>query len=166
MKVWFVCAVVVLVVVSVFVFLNESDIVGLAPYKSANCQRLPPTIVAVPVSQIGFPGANRDYYIILTNNNVGLTCGKSQFNLFEVNPYNGWGSSVPQIFDIPCNGCLSPTNVTSTSPIGGTNTANSISTWYKVSSPTNAVAGTYNFILFAYETGQNQAGIIQVNYII
>ena len=139
----------VLFVAGLFIFFTE-DVVGLAPKPVSNCNRVAPTITAYTNANQSAPGTQLIYPIQITNNNVGPGCGTTQFNLLDVN-IHGWITIISTpTFDL-CSGS------------GYCNT-----TWiyYRVTSPLNAQPATYDFYLVGFETGQMQASVIRVDYII
>ncbi|MEK6792364.1 MAG: hypothetical protein AABX95_00940 [Nanoarchaeota archaeon] len=142
-------ALLVLFVAGLFVFFT-GEVVGLAPKPVSNCNRIAPTIIAYTSANQSAPGTQLVYPIMVTNNNVGPGCGTTQFNLLDIN-IHGWTTSISTpTFDL-CSGS------------GYCNT-----TWvyYRVTSPVTATSGTYDFYLVGFETGQMQANVIRVDYII
>ena len=130
---------------------SELQFSGEAVKVITNCQRLPPTVAVSPTSRTGTPGSTNYYQITVTNNNIGLSCGTSQFNLFDLNNHVGWTTS---LFPNTLNLCSSGTcNVSANS-------------YYSVISPTNAQLGTYDFYVFAYESVQTAAGVVRADYVI
>lgn len=132
---------------------TELQVSGDAVKPISNCQRLPPSVIVAPSTQTGAPGVPKYYYLTITNNNIGPSCGISQFNLFDINQYAqvGWTTSLfPTTLNLCSSNCI--------------NTSQNAD--YFITSPTTAQSGTYDFYVVAYETGQGAAGVVRADYVI
>ncbi len=149
------------VVFGVFAFVM-SDSINLAPSPPpTSCQIVAPTVTVTPASQIGSPGLARSYIVRVRNNNLGPSCGTTQFNLFDILPDPSWtstfgGTPGPMTFNL-CQGCSGPNGFLPNATVGVS---------YELTSSTGALPGNYDAYIISFETGQNQAGIATATYII